>query len=145
LVNEIILVAGAGAMACGVAVSSLMLRESALEELRILLGSGSTDSIISSRWGEEEFAAFYSMDWSADTRKSYVKLMKKLGRNEYGKSRKLLRTLIRIWDEEQEAKGKGDDGEFAQRTRTVLESYKRNEDFSGFLATFIEKRHAERM
>ena len=143
--NEIIIVAGAGAMVCGVAVSSLMLRESALEELQILLQSDSTEKILSSGWGEEEFAALYSMDWSADTRKSYVKLMKRLGSNRYGKSRKLLRSLIRIWDEEQKAKGGKDDREFARRTRALIEAYKKNEDFSGFLAAFIEKRHMERM
>jgi hypothetical protein len=144
--NEIILVVGAGAMACGVAVSALVLRESALEEMRILLHTDSTDEIISGRWGEEEFAALFSIDWSENTRESYLKLMKRLKKNEYGSSRKLLRSLIRIWDEEQEAKGReSGDERFVERTRAVLEAYRKNEDFSGFLASFIEKRHTERM
>lgn len=144
--NEMWIVAGAGAMACGIAISGLMLRESTLEELRILLQTDSTDDIISARWGEEEFPAIFRIDWSADTRKSYMRLMRLLRKNKYGRSRELLHALIRIEDEQQAAKGSDrEDAQFTERTRALIDSYKRNEDFSGFLAAFIEKRHMERI
>ena len=144
--SMILAVIGAGMLACGMAASSLMLRESTLEELRILLKTESTASILSGRWGEEEFPELFGSDWKDDTRGFYAGLMRGMSKKEYGSSRKLLRALIRIEDERQAAKGKTtDDSEFTKRERALIESYKRKEDFSGFLAAFLEKRHLERV
>lgn len=144
--NDVLLVIGAGAMTCCVAISSMILRESTLEHLRILLQTDSTDDILSGNVGVEDFPALFRPEWSAKTRKSYRKLMKAMRKAQYGKSSKLLHALIKIEDEQQAAKGKeADDAMFTKRARAVVESYKENDDFSGFLAAFIEKRHTENM
>ena len=97
--NGIFLLVGAGALAIGMAVSSLLIRESTLEELNILLKTDSTDEIISMRWGEEEFPAFFKNEWGSDSRKTYRLLMKRMKKADYGSSKKLLRALIRIEDD----------------------------------------------
>jgi len=143
----LLVIAGAGAIVCGCAISGLLLRESTVGELRILIDTDTTSSIIEQGWGEEEFPSFFRAEWSADTRESYIKLMKKMRGEKYGKSRRLLRMLIRIEDEREAGKSRKamDDAEFTKRMQDTVSEYKRNEDFSGFLAAFIEKRHMERM
>ena len=142
--NEIFIIAGAAALAAGYAISDIMLRKSTVEELHILLATDSTEKILAGEWGFEEFPEFFMMEWRASTRESYRKLLHHVRRAEYGKSRRLLVSLIKIEDERQESKGKKtSDERFIKRTGAIIAKYKHSEDFSGFLAAFIEKRHME--
>jgi hypothetical protein len=142
------LLAGAGvlAIASGYALSESMVRDSSAQEMRILLQTSDTGWLLSSGWGAEEFPEFFGADWKGNDRQFYAKLSRRMKGARYGSSRRLLRNLIRIQDERQAAKadmGTREDGA-SLRTAAVLAGCRGNDDFSGLLAQFLEKRHLER-
>ena len=140
-------IAGGAALAASYFVAERLLHESTVEELGILLSASDTSSLLSSGWGEEDFKAFSGAAWGMEDRDFYLFLARRMKGSEYGKSRKLLRSLIRIEDQRQEAKkdlAAGDET-FVERTFTLLSSYAGREGFEGFLARFLVKRHKERL
>jgi hypothetical protein len=141
---ELVLV-GAAAIGAGFAIAERMLRQSTLEELGILLSTSDTAWLLQSGWADEDFPALGRAGWGRGERGFYLRLMKRMRGPAYGRSRKLLRQLVRIEDERQSAK-KGaarDDAPFKARELALLSSYREGGGFEAFLAEFLEKRHME--
>lgn len=146
MISLILILIGGATMVVAYFLAERMLRVSEIEELKILLETSTADWFLSSRWGEDEFPEFFRTKW-ADDKNFYMKLMKSLRKSRYGGCKKLLRNLIRIENKRQRKKMEemDDDEEYTIRIRTLLETYKRREDFAAVLGAFMEKKYLERM
>ncbi len=137
---------GGAALAAGYFIGTAMLRMSAIEEMGILIDSGSSKDLLESRWGEDEFPDFFAAAWGTNGREFYKRLSRSLKDARYGRSRRLLQRLIRIEDEREGAKrsGAATDDAFREKALSALAAYRGRGGFESVLASFIERAYTER-